>query len=251
MRFDRLSHGDTLTDSTKRLDRLYDPAEARRLQAASCSPANPSAPSSSLMAGGFVPTMSTRSSPPPPAAYGSFDDFYDSWRLNAIQASIRCSSSVKRARVMMFYFHGDDFDPGGRGERSRAILSERGLGYAVVDQPAYLSGHWASSTGLFLRRYGNCIRDFANDDKLTRASWLARAALGLTPAPSCRPPMAYSDPSWARNATPATPTGSASPATRRLAKVAPGRFPRRLVRLLPERPRGPRSRSRTACRAAA
>jgi hypothetical protein len=68
---------------------------------------------------------------------------------------------------MVFYFHGDDFDPGGRGERSREILAKRGLGYAVVDQPAFLTGHWASSTGLFLRRFGDCIKDFANNDKLT------------------------------------------------------------------------------------
>ena len=100
-----------------------------------------------------------------PAAYGSFDDFYDSWRLNATKL-YPLLERVKRARVMVFYFHGDDFDPGGRGERSREILAERGLGYAVVDQPAYLTTHWAASTGLFLRRFGGCIRDFANNEEL-------------------------------------------------------------------------------------
>ena len=74
---------------------------------------------------------------------------------------------IKKARVMVFYFHGDDFDPGGRGERSRSILADRGIGYAVIDQPSYLTGHWASSTGLFLRRFGSCIREFADDDRLT------------------------------------------------------------------------------------
>ena len=40
---------------------------------------------------------------------------------------------------MLFFFHGDDFDPGGRGgTASRAILSKRSIGFAVVDQPAYL-----------------------------------------------------------------------------------------------------------------
>src|SRR5262249_9362121 len=67
---------------------------------------------------------------------------------------------------MLFYFHGDDFDPGGRAERSRAILSARQLGFSVVDQPAFLVGHWASSTGLFLRRFGSCIREFVNADNL-------------------------------------------------------------------------------------
>jgi dienelactone hydrolase len=101
-----------------------------------------------------------------PAAYGSFDDFYDSWRLNATKL-YPLLEKVKRARVMVFYFHDDDFDPGGRGERSREILQSRGLGYAVVDQPAFLTGHWASSTGLFLRRYGNCIREFAENTNLS------------------------------------------------------------------------------------
>src|SRR5438034_1156766 len=101
-----------------------------------------------------------------PAAYGSFDDFYDSWRLNATKL-YPLIEGVKRARVMVFYFHGDDFDPGGRGERSRAILAAKGVGYSIVDQPAFLTGHWASSSGLFLRRYGNCIRDFANNAKLS------------------------------------------------------------------------------------
>src|SRR5437016_6334450 len=101
-----------------------------------------------------------------PAAYGRFDDFYDSYRLNATKL-YPLLEQVKRARVMVFYFHGDDFDPGGRGERSREILSARGLGYAVVDQPAFMTGHWASSSGLFLRRYGSCIRDFAENTNLS------------------------------------------------------------------------------------
>ena len=164
MRFDRLSHGDTLNDSTKRLvdytaQLKHDGYKQVVLAGQSF--------------GAFLSLMAADSSgdvdgviATAPAAYGSFDDFYDSWHLNATKL-YPLLQQVKRARIMMFYFHGDDFDPGGRGERSRAILSERGLGYAIVDQPAYLSGHWASSTGLFLRRYGNCIRDFANNDKLT------------------------------------------------------------------------------------
>src|SRR5215831_815076 len=100
-----------------------------------------------------------------PAAFGSFDEFYDSWRMNATRL-YPLLERIKRARVMLFFFHGDDFDPGGRGEHSRTILSERRLGFSIIDQPAFLTGHWASSTGLFLRRFGNCIRDFVDDDKL-------------------------------------------------------------------------------------
>jgi hypothetical protein len=67
---------------------------------------------------------------------------------------------------MLFYFHGDDFDPGGRGEHSRAILAARQVGFTIVDQPAFLTGHWASSSGLFLRRFGSCIREFLDADKV-------------------------------------------------------------------------------------
>jgi hypothetical protein len=70
---------------------------------------------------------------------------------------------------MVFYFHDDDFDPGGRADRSRAVLSARGLGYAVIDQPFYLTGHWAASSGLFLRRFGTCVRDFADAAGLAHA----------------------------------------------------------------------------------
>src|SRR5436190_12449229 len=164
MRFDRLSRGDTLTDSTKRLTEYTAQLKHKGYKQV-------------LLAGqsfgAFLALMAADASPEvdaviatAPAAYGSFDDFYDSYRLNATKL-YPLLEQVKRARVMMFYFHGDDFDPGGRGERSRDILARRGVGYSIVDQPAFLSGHWASSTGLFLRRYGNCISDFAENMNLS------------------------------------------------------------------------------------
>src|SRR5881227_3017830 len=143
MRFDRLSRGDTLSDSTKRLVDYTAQLKHDGYQQVILS---------GQSFGAFLSLMAADSSSDvdgviatAPAAYGSFDDFYDSWRLNATRL-YPLLERVKRARVMVFYFHGDDFDPGGRGERSRAILSQRGLGYSIVDQPAYLSGHWASST---------------------------------------------------------------------------------------------------------
>src|SRR5437763_1215769 len=208
MRFDRLSHGDTLNDSTKRLvdyttQLKHDGYKQVVLAGQSF--------------GAFLSLMAADSShevdaviATAPAAYGSFDDFYDSWRLNATKL-YPLLEQVKRARVMVFYFHGDDFDPGGRGERSRAILSQRGLGYSIVDQPAYLNGHWASSTGLFLRRYGNCIRDFANNDKLS-GELACEPRWGSTPSAELKLPPELADPKLARNSTPSSPTGSASPA---------------------------------------
>lgn len=94
-----------------------------------------------------------------PAAFGDYANFYGSWRQNA-RRLYPLLQQVRRARVMVFYFHGDDFDPGGRGERSRDILAERGLSYAVIDQPPRLTSHSAATTPLFAELYGPCILAF-------------------------------------------------------------------------------------------
>ena len=94
-----------------------------------------------------------------PAAYGSFTDFYDSWRLNATKL-YPLLQRLRRARVMLFYFHGDDFDPGGRGERSREILLARKLAFVVVDQPPTLTSHWAAGGRDFANLFGRCILEF-------------------------------------------------------------------------------------------
>ncbi|AWK85590.1 alpha/beta hydrolase [Azospirillum thermophilum] len=95
-----------------------------------------------------------------PAAYGNFTEAYDSYRENAGQLW-PILRNVRSARVMLFFFHGDDFDPGGRGEPARGILAARGLDHLVVDQPAQLVGHGAANTGLFVRRFAGCIVRFA------------------------------------------------------------------------------------------
>jgi pimeloyl-ACP methyl ester carboxylesterase len=94
-----------------------------------------------------------------PAAYGTYADQYDTWRANATEL-YPLLARVRHARVMLFYFHGDEFDPGGRGERSRDILAERHLEYVVIDQPRQLATHWAASTPLFARLYGDCVLAF-------------------------------------------------------------------------------------------
>jgi pimeloyl-ACP methyl ester carboxylesterase len=206
MRFDRLSRGDTLGDSTKRLVEYS--AQLKHSGYKQVMLAGQSF-------GAFLALMAADASSDvdavvatAPAAYGSFDDFYESWRLNATKL-YPLLEGVRRARVMVFYFHGDDFDPGGRGERSRAILASKGVGYSVVDQPAFLTGHWASSSGLFLRRYGSCIRDFANNAKL--AGELACAPRwGTMPSAELKLPPELTDPRAMRAAaaTPAAPNGT-------------------------------------------
>lgn len=94
-----------------------------------------------------------------PAAYGSFSEFFDSWRDNAAKL-YPLLERVRRARVMAFYFHGDDFDPGGRGERTTAILMARKLPHLVVDQPPSLTTHWAAAAPQFAKLYGTCILGF-------------------------------------------------------------------------------------------
>ncbi len=206
LRFDRASRGDTLTDSTGRLvDHVSELKHKGYKQV--------------ILAGqsfgAFLALMAADASvevdaviATAPAAYGSFDDFYDSWRLNATKL-YPLLEQVKRARVMVFYFHGDDFDPGGRGERSREILSARGLGYAVVDQPAFLTGHWASSSGLFLRRYGSCIRDFAENANLS-GEQVCSPRWGTNPSAEMKLPPELADTRPQREAAtaPAAPTGS-------------------------------------------
>ena len=94
-----------------------------------------------------------------PAAYGTYADQYETWRANATEL-YPLLARVRRARVMLFFFHGDEFDPGGRGERSRDILTEHRLDYVVIDQPRQLTTHWAAATPLFARLYGGCILAF-------------------------------------------------------------------------------------------
>jgi dienelactone hydrolase len=98
-----------------------------------------------------------------PAAFGSFESSYETFRLNATHL-YDLLGAVRRARVALAFFHGDTFDPGGRGERSEAILSARGLQHLVIDQPARLASHWASNTPEFARRFSSCLIAFAGED---------------------------------------------------------------------------------------
>src|SRR5256886_10321578 len=130
MRFDRLSQGETLSDSTRRLVEYT--AQLKR-------DGYKQVILSGQSFGAFLALMAADSSSDvdaviatAPAAYGSFDDFYDSWRLNATRL-YPLLERVKRARTMVFYFHGGGSGPGGRGGGSRAVLSQPRLRYSVVD----------------------------------------------------------------------------------------------------------------------
>jgi pimeloyl-ACP methyl ester carboxylesterase len=208
LRFNRLRDGDTLTAGTRRLLEQVVQLKFkgyRRIVLAGQS------------FGAFLALMAADASEDvdavvasSPAAFGSFDEFYDSWRLNATRL-YPLLERIKRARVMLFFFHGDDFDPGGRGDRSRAILAERHIGFSVVDQPAFLTGHWASSTGLFLRRFGSCIRDFVDDDKL-EGERACEPEWGEAPSGDLRLPDELLHPRPAKQAAASASGASAPPA---------------------------------------
>jgi dienelactone hydrolase len=157
LRLNRMRDGDTLQDSSRALVRYVQQLKERGYAKVVLA---------GQSFGAFLSLMAADASEQvdaviatAPAAYGSFSEFYDSWRRNATNL-YPLLDGVRRARIMLFFFHGDDFDPGGRGERAREILGARGLEHMVIDQPAALTGHWAASTGLFVRRYGDCIRNF-------------------------------------------------------------------------------------------
>jgi pimeloyl-ACP methyl ester carboxylesterase len=103
-----------------------------------------------------------------PAAYGSAQSNPFGFELNATRL-YDLLTAVRRARVALFFFEGDIFDPGGRGPTSNQILGTRGLAHLVVDRPAGLPTHWAAASAPFATQFGPCLVAFAADD-LARGS---------------------------------------------------------------------------------
>lgn len=100
-----------------------------------------------------------------PAAFGRRDEA-PTWTENA-EALYPLVESVTAGRVLVFLFAEDAYDPGGRGERLRAIFERRRLAAAVVDRPHDLTGHNAGLTAAFARRFGSCVRDFIDGAEAT------------------------------------------------------------------------------------
>ncbi|EWY40303.1 hypothetical protein N825_36945 [Skermanella stibiiresistens SB22] len=120
-----------------------------------------------------------------PAAYGSFTDSFATWRANSTEL-YRLLRRVGSTRLMMVFFHGDGYDPGGRGDMSRVILSGRAVHDLIIDQPADLIGHSAASSGLFARRFAGCIGRFIvgeirtpADEATCETSWGRRPSADL------------------------------------------------------------------------
>jgi hypothetical protein len=124
-----------------------------------------------------------------PAAYGSFSESFETWRANATEL-YRLLRQIGETPVMLVFFHGDAYDPGGRADASRTILTSAGRRSRdlVIDQPADLIGHSAAASGLFARRFAACIGRFivgsirtAADEETCESPW------GRRPAPDHKP----------------------------------------------------------------
>jgi pimeloyl-ACP methyl ester carboxylesterase len=98
-----------------------------------------------------------------PAAYGSAQSNPVGYGLNATRL-YDLLGAVRRARVALFFFEGDIFDPGGRGPMADQILAARGLAHLVVDRPAGLPTHWAGVGTAFAAQFAPCLVAFAADD---------------------------------------------------------------------------------------
>ncbi len=157
-RLDRMRVSDTLPNSSRALAEQTDQLKQRGYQRVVLTGQSFGAFISLLAAGQTNQVDAVIGTAP--AAFGNFSDAYDSYRDNAsrLWPILR---NLRSARVMLYFFHGDDFDPGGRGEQARALLSERGVDNLIIDQPATLIGHGAAGSGLFVRRFGACIVRFS------------------------------------------------------------------------------------------
>jgi pimeloyl-ACP methyl ester carboxylesterase len=104
-----------------------------------------------------------------PAAYGSSQSNPAGYGLNASRL-YDLLGAVPHARVPLFFFEGDIFDPGGRAPIADEILRARGLAHLIVDRPAGLATHWASISTAFAAQFAHCLVSFA-------AAGAARGAL--------------------------------------------------------------------------
>ena len=97
-----------------------------------------------------------------PAAYGSSQSNPAGYGLNASRL-YDLLGAVRHARVALFFFEGDIFDPGDRAPIADEILRTRGLAHLIVDRPAGLPTHWASISPAFAAQFGPCLVAFAAD----------------------------------------------------------------------------------------
>lgn len=157
-RLERPPEGDTINVSTRALIRA-----ARDLRAegyARIVLAGQSAGAWIALAGvAAVPDLAEAVIATAPAAYGKVSDDPRRAARNRDEL-LQLVERVQSARVMMFLFDGDEFDPGGRGHAVADALRARRVPHLVVDRPQGWRGHGVGLTRAFARRFGACIVAF-------------------------------------------------------------------------------------------
>jgi len=125
-----------------------------------------------------------------PAAYGSAYSNPTGYSRNATEL-YDLLRSVRHARVALFFFEGDIFDPGGRGMLADQILSASGLSHLVIDRPTGLSTHWASTSSAFAAQYATCLLAFAGGKTpdVVDCPYQSGSALPLANSGSSRPAL--------------------------------------------------------------
>ena len=120
-----------------------------------------------------------------PAAYGSAQSNPMGYGLNAARL-YDVLGAVRRARVALFFFEGDLFEPGGRAPIADEILGAHGLAHLIVDRPIGLPTHWAGAGPSFTAQFTPCLVAFAAHD-VARGTLDCRA-LAAAPQRANAPP---------------------------------------------------------------
>ena len=128
-----------------------------------------------------------------PAAYGSAESNPSGFAQSAT-GLYDLLGAVRRARIALFFFEGDVFDPGGRGPMADQILAAHGLTRLVVDRPAGLPTHWAAAGPAFATQYASCLVAFAAGNlRASTPDCRTQAASAQMPGPegSSRPALPH------------------------------------------------------------
>ncbi len=94
-----------------------------------------------------------------PAAYGSTRVDPERALMNRSEL-LRLAGFLRRARVMVFLFDNDEYDPGERAGALAEVLRARQVPHLIVDRPATIRGHGVGLSSGFARQFGGCILAF-------------------------------------------------------------------------------------------
>jgi len=111
------------------------------------------------------------------------------------------AEAIRGVRVMVSFFDGDPFDPGGRGPELERIFTHNGVPHLIIDRPAGFTGHGSGNGALFLRRFGACMLGVAGDGPMPAAAqcasdWGMRPSAELPVPKDLKPLTEAGAPAW-------------------------------------------------------